>query len=140
MRVRRAKSASPAAPAPRTIDAYLAPLAPAPRAALETVRRAIRAAAPDAVECISYNVPGFRLGGRLLVAFAAAKDHCAIYTGAYPVRVLAAELAAYDTAKGTVRFPAERPLPAALVRKLVRARVAEYAAPRPRARKPAARR
>ncbi|MFN7941113.1 MAG: DUF1801 domain-containing protein [Thermoanaerobaculia bacterium] len=110
-----------------TIDEYLAPLAAEKRAALERLRRDIHAAAPEAEECISYGIPAFRLAGRMLVAFGAAAKHCAFYPGAHPVEALADELAAYDTSKGTVRFPPERPLPAALVRKLVRARVAEYA-------------
>lgn len=110
-----------------TIDAYLAPLPRDKRAALEKLRRDIRAAAPTAEECISYGVPAVRLGGRMLVAFGAAARHCAFYPGAYPVASLRAELEGYDTSKGTIRFQASAPLPAALVRKLVRARVAEHA-------------
>jgi uncharacterized protein YdhG (YjbR/CyaY superfamily) len=113
----------------QTIDEYLAPLSQEKRAALEQLRQTIRAAAPGAEECISYQMPGFRLGGRLLVTFGAARQHCAFYPGAYPLEVHRDELAAYDTSKGTVRFPAEKPLPAALVRKLVKTRIAEYARP-----------
>jgi uncharacterized protein YdhG (YjbR/CyaY superfamily) len=112
----------------RTIDDYLAPLSSDTRAALEKLRRDIRAAAPKAEECISYNIPGFRLDGRLLVSFGAAAKHCAFYPGALPVRTLKDELKAYDTNKGTIRFPVDRPLPSTLVRKIVRARIAEYAA------------
>jgi uncharacterized protein YdhG (YjbR/CyaY superfamily) len=112
---------------PATIDEYLARLDPAKRAALQKVRTAIHAAAPGAEECISYGVPAFRHGGRVLMHMGAAAGHCALYPGARPVRVLAAELATYDTSKGTLRFAPERPLPAALVRKLVKARLAEYA-------------
>ena len=108
-----------------TIDEYLADLSDDKRAALEKLRRAIRSAAPKAEECISYQVPAFRLGGRLLVAFGAAAKHCAFYAGAYPVKALKNELKAYDTSKGTIRFRANAPLPASLVRKLVRARIAE---------------
>jgi uncharacterized protein YdhG (YjbR/CyaY superfamily) len=113
---------------PRTIDEYLAPLSDEKRAVLEKLRKAIKSAAPGAEECISYRIPAFRVGGRLLVAFGAEANHCAFYTGAFPVKAHKAELKAYDTSKGTIRFPADRPLPAALVRKLVKARIAEHAA------------
>jgi uncharacterized protein YdhG (YjbR/CyaY superfamily) len=116
---------------PETIDEYLALQSEDKRAALEALRRAIRSAAPGAEECISYQVPGFRLDGRLLVSFGAAAKHCAFYPGARPIRTCKDELEAYDTSKGTVRFPPDRPLPARLVRKLVKTRIAEYAAPRP---------
>lgn len=110
---------------PRTIDEYLAPLTDDKRAALEKLRAAIRAAAPAAEECISYDIPGFRLDGRLLVSFGAAAKHCAFYPGAHPVRAHHDELAAYDTNKGTIRFQPDHPLPATLVHKLVRTRIAE---------------
>jgi uncharacterized protein YdhG (YjbR/CyaY superfamily) len=61
---------------PETIDDYLARLSDENRVALEKIRRSIRAAAPTAEECISYDIPGYRLGGKLLVSFAAAKNHC----------------------------------------------------------------
>ena len=112
---------------PKTIDEYLARLSAEKRAALEKLRRAIQAAAPGAEECISYRLPSFRLAGRLLVSFGAAAKHCAFYTGAHPVKAHAKELEAYDTSKGTVRFPPDRPLSAALVRKLVKTRIAEHA-------------
>lgn len=120
-----------------TIDAYLAPLGPEKRAALELLRRAIQAAAPGAEECISYGVPGFRLGGRLLVSFGAAAKHCAFYPGAHPVAAHRDDLQAYSTSKGTIRFAPERPLPAALVEKLVKSRIAEYAAKPSRPTRPA---
>ena len=113
---------------PQTIDEYLAPLSSEKRASLEKLRRAIRSAAPKAQECISYQIPAFRLGGRLLVAFGAAANHCAFYPGAHPVEFHKDELKAWDTSKGSIRFQADRPLPATLVRKLVRTRIAEYAA------------
>jgi len=110
---------------PGTIDEYLMALSSEKRAALEKLRKAIRSAAPKAEECISYGIPAFRLGGRLLVAFGAAAKHCAFYPGAFPVKAHEGDLEAYDTGKGTIRFPSDSPLPAPLVRKLVRARVAE---------------
>jgi uncharacterized protein YdhG (YjbR/CyaY superfamily) len=115
----------------QTIDEYLGPLNSEKRAALEKLRRAIKSAAPGAEECISYGIPAFRLGGRMLVAFGAAANHCAFYAGAFPLQSHKAELRAYDTSKGTLRFPADSPLPATLVRKLVKTRIAERAARQP---------
>jgi uncharacterized protein YdhG (YjbR/CyaY superfamily) len=113
---------------PKTIDEYLARVSATPRAALEKLRRDIKAAAPAAEECISYDIPGYRLGSRLLVSFGAAKNHCAFYPGAHPIRAHEDELTGYDLAKGTIRFPADKPLPPGLVRKLVKTRIAEYSA------------
>ena len=110
---------------PKSIDDYLAPLSAEQRAALEKLRKTIRAAAPKAEECISYQLPAFRLNGRFLVAFGAAANHCAFYPGAFPIEACQAELKHYDTSKGTIRFQADKPLPGALVRKLVQARIAE---------------
>ena len=111
----------------KDVDEYLAALPEDKRVALEKLRQAIRAAAPKAEECISYGVPAFRFDGRLLVAFGAAKSHCSFYPGAFPVSSHKDELKGYDTSKGTVRFQADKPLPVALVRKMVKARIAEYA-------------
>jgi uncharacterized protein len=107
----------------KTIDEYLAKLPADQRAALQRLRKVIRAAVPKAEECISYGVPAFRLDGRMLVWFGAAKRHCSFFPGA----VLAGfdkELKGYSTSKGTVRFQPDHPLSAVLVRKLVRARIA----------------
>jgi uncharacterized protein YdhG (YjbR/CyaY superfamily) len=113
---------------PKSIDAYLATLTNDKRLALERLRHLIKAAAPIVEECISYHAPGFRLGGRLLVSFGAAKNHCAFYPGAHTIRVHKKELKGYDIGKGTIRFPVEKPLPVKLVRRLVKSRIAEYAA------------
>jgi uncharacterized protein YdhG (YjbR/CyaY superfamily) len=112
---------------PQTIDEYLAPLSREQRAALQKLRRAIKSAAPKAEECISYQIPSFRLGGRMLVSFGAWANHCTFYPGAFPVKAHQDELKAYDTSKGSIRFPADSPLPATLVRKLVKTRIAEHA-------------
>ena len=111
--------------APKTIDQYLSGVQADQRAALEKLRRTIRAAAAGAEECISYQIPSFRLDGKFLVSFATWADHCAFYPGAAPIRACRRELRGYDASKGTIRFPADAPLPAALVRKLVKARIAE---------------
>ena len=108
------------------VDAFLAERPADVRDALEHLRRTIRAAAPDATEAIGYGVPAFKYRGRPLVSFGAGKDHCAFYVQSPAVMdAHAAELAGYDTAKGTVRFRASEPLPDELVTTLVRARVAE---------------
>ncbi|HLY64422.1 MAG TPA: DUF1801 domain-containing protein, partial [Chloroflexota bacterium] len=89
-------------------------------------RRIIKAAAPDAVETISYGMPTFRLRGRQLAHIAAWKSHCALY-GANPAGH-EDDLAAYDTSKGTIRFPTGQPLPEALITALIGARKAEIEA------------
>ena len=118
-------------PKATTTDEYLAALSDDKRAALAKLRAAIRAAAPGAEEYVGYGLPAFRLDGRRLVAFGATAKHCALYpmSGA-TVDAHQKELEGYDTSKGTIRFDASRPLPPALVRKLVKARIAENAAPR----------
>ena len=109
----------------RTIDEYLAALTDDKRAALQKLRKTIRAAAPKAEECISYQLPAFRLNG-MLVAFGATSNHCAFYPmSSSTVAVYKDELRDYDTSPGTIRFQPDHPLPAALVRKLVKARIAE---------------
>src|SRR5262245_35193047 len=111
---------------PRTVNEYLSKVGKEQRAGLEKLRKTIHAAAPKAEECISYGVPAFKLNGKLLVAFGAAAKHLAFYPGAWPIEAHRAELKAFSTSKGTIRFQPERPIPAPLVRKLVRARVAQY--------------
>ena len=119
-----------AKPKVMTIDEYLANLPEDQRAALEKLRKTIRAAAPQAEECISYQIPSFRQDG-MLVGFGAAARHCAFYLlNASTVADFAEELVDYDTSKGTIRFPAAKPLPVALVRKLVKARLVENASRR----------
>jgi uncharacterized protein YdhG (YjbR/CyaY superfamily) len=121
-------AAKPKTAKPTTIDDYLAGLSAAQRAALEKLRKTIRAAAPQAEEGFSYGLPAFRVNGKPLVAFAATASHCAFYPmSGRTVKAHQDELADYDTSKGTIRFPADKPLPAALVRKLVKARLAENA-------------
>ena len=110
---------------PRTIDEYLAALSADKRAALAKLRKIIRALAPEAQECISYQLAAFRQDG-MLVAFGATANHCAFYLmSSSTVEAHKDELKDYDTSKGTIRFPADKPLPAALVRKLVKARIVE---------------
>jgi uncharacterized protein YdhG (YjbR/CyaY superfamily) len=121
----KTKSAPHKTAKPATIDDYLAVLKPDQRAALEKLRQTIKQAAPQAEECISYGVPAFRQDG-MIVGFGASASHCSFFLmSGSTVANHADELAKYDTSKGTIRFRADKPLPAALVRKLVKARLME---------------
>ena len=112
----------------KTIDEYRANVAPKQRAALEVLRGQIKAAAPGAEESISYGQPAFRQG-RVLCGFGATKKHCAFYMFSdTTLEVFADDLATYDSSKGTVRFRLDQSLPASLMKKLVKARLAECAA------------
>ena len=111
---------------PRNIDEYLAGVPEPARSTLSKIRAVIRSAVPaEATECISYGMPAFRYKGALL-GFAAHPNHCGLYPMSPEVIVaFQDELKGYQTSKGAIRFPVDKPLPAALVRKLVKARVAE---------------
>ena len=114
---------------PKNIDEYLAALSDEKRAALEKLRKTIKAAAPKAEECISYQLPAFRLEGKPLVAFGAAAKHYALYPmSSRTIEAHKDELQGYETSKGAIRFPLDKPLPVGLVRTLVKARIAENAA------------
>ncbi|HMF42004.1 MAG TPA: DUF1801 domain-containing protein [Polyangia bacterium] len=108
------------------VRAYLAALPPGARRRLQQIRAIVRAAAPGAVEHFSYRMPGFRLDGRMLIWYAAFKQHTSLFpiTPAL-VRAHGLYLSGYETAKGTVRFPLTAPLPVPLVKRIVKARVAE---------------
>jgi uncharacterized protein YdhG (YjbR/CyaY superfamily) len=111
---------------PRDVDAYLAALPPDARKALQKLRKTIGEAAPGAEESFSYGVPAFRLEGRPIVCYGASKKHCSLYPMSPSVmKAYARDLEMYSTSKGTIRFSPDRPLPSPLVKKLVKARIAE---------------
>ena len=108
-----------------THDEYLAALPQGQRETLEKLRKLIHAAAPKAEECMSYQICAFKQNGPL-VAYGATKKHCAFYVmSGTTLDGFKDDLKGYETSKGTIRFQPEKPLPAALVRKLVKARIAE---------------
>ena len=114
---------------PSSIDEYIAGLPEAPRAALEDLRNTIKAAAPEATEVISYQMPTFKLDGRFLVSYAAFKNHCSLFPwNDAMVEEFGDELEPYLSGKGTLRFTADAPMPAALVTKIVKARIREHEA------------
>jgi uncharacterized protein YdhG (YjbR/CyaY superfamily) len=109
----------------KTVAAYLAALPKDSRVALQRLRKDVRAAAPDATELIAWGMPAFKQG-RLLVGYAAFKDHCSIFPMSVAVmRRYATELEKYITTKGSIHFSAAKPLPTTLVKKLVRTRIVE---------------
>ena len=126
MATKTAKKPVSRATLPKTVTEYLAAAPIAKRRVLMGLRKTIKAAAPKATELLSYGIVGYKYNGKALLYIGYAKDHCAIYgsTGHF-VRDHASDLKAFDLSKGTIRFPAERPLPDALVRKLIASRIAE---------------
>jgi uncharacterized protein YdhG (YjbR/CyaY superfamily) len=116
---------------PKTFDAYLAALPTDRREALEKLRKTIKAIVPNAEECISYSMPAFRVDGPVIAGFRATSKGCSYYPfSGRTLATLAADLASYDQTKSALHFDPERPLPRALVRKLLTARLAETARPR----------
>ena len=117
-------------PSPTTVDDYLATLPDDRRAALEELRQAVNAAAPEATETIAYEMPALRShDGRFLVSYAAYKNHYSLFpASAAVVEGLGEEVRPYLAGKGTIRFPASRPIPIATVTKIVTILVSENAA------------
>jgi uncharacterized protein YdhG (YjbR/CyaY superfamily) len=111
--------------APKNVDEYLAGVPEPARRTLNKIRAAIRSAVPlEATETISYRMPAFRYKG-VLVWFAAFSNHCSLFPTASVVEEFKDELRGFSTSKGTIHFSTDKPLPTALVRKLVKARVAQ---------------
>jgi len=110
-------------PKPTTIDEYLRALPADQRRALEKVRAQIKAAAPKAEEHIAYGLAGFKVDGRPLIYIGAAKNHCALY-GARADDALADQLKGFKQSKGTIQFTPDKPIPAGVVKQIVKARLA----------------
>ena len=116
-------------PTPSSVEEYFAGFPEERRAGLEALRAAIRAGAPEATELISYQMPAFRTHGQFLVSYAAFKKHYSLFPASEAVTEgLGEELAPYLAGKGTIRFPADRPIPADLVTRITRIRFGENAA------------
>jgi uncharacterized protein YdhG (YjbR/CyaY superfamily) len=111
-------------PAPKNVDEYLARVPEPARGTLKKIRAAIRSALPsEAIETISYRIPAYKYKG-MVAWFAAFSDHCSLFPTAAIIDAFKKELRRYSTSKGTIQFPTDKPLSAALVRKMVKARVA----------------
>jgi uncharacterized protein YdhG (YjbR/CyaY superfamily) len=118
--------------APKSVDDYLAGVPEPARSTLQRVRAAIRSAVPaEATEAISYGMPAFKYKGTL-VWFAAFTNHCSLFPTASVIKAFKNELKGYETTKGTIHFPVDKPLPAALVKKMVKARIIQNALKKPR--------
>lgn len=111
------------------VSAYIAARPAGARRPLRLLRDSIRAGAPGVTDSFGYGIPGFRLDGRVFLYYAAWKQHTSVYplTSAM-LRSHAAEIRGYETSKGTIRFPLDRPLPVAFVKRLARTRLAEMRA------------
>ena len=112
-------------PAPKNVDEYLASVPEPARSTLNKIRAAIRSVVPpEATETISYRMPAFKYKG-VLVWFAAFSDHCSLFPTAAVIEAFKNELKGFSTSKGTIHFPTDKPLPTALVKKLVKARITQ---------------
>ncbi len=112
--------------APKTVEQYLAAVPEPARGTLKKVRATIRSAVPrETTELISYGIPMFKYKG-LLIGYAAFANHCSLFPmGSSLLKEFASELEGYSLSKGTIRFPLDKPLPAALLKKFAKARVAQ---------------
>ena len=118
---------------PATIDEYLGSVKPDRRAALEKLRGAIHSVVPDAEECISYSIPAFRYQGHVIAGFHATAKGCSYFPfSGTTLSTLSSDVAAYSRTKSALHFDPKRSLPVALVRKLIKARIAETATRRAR--------
>jgi len=129
------KAAAKGNVAPKNVDEYLAGVPEPARGTLNKVRAAIRSAVPpEATESISYGVPMFKYKG-LLLGYAAFSNHCSVFPGPAVIAAFKDELKGFTTSKGTIRFPSDQPLPASLVKRLVKARIKENGAKKQRSKK-----
>jgi uncharacterized protein YdhG (YjbR/CyaY superfamily) len=136
--MKKAKSAARSSAAkskavPKSVDEYLARVPQPARSTLKKVRAAIRSALPhEATEAISYQIPAFKYKGRPLVWFAAFSNHCSLFPTASLIAAFKNQLKAFQVSKGTIQFPVDKPLPAALLKKMVKMRLAQNEKKKPR--------
>src|SRR5271163_41118 len=110
---------------PKSVEEYLSGVPEPARSTLIKMRAAIRSVVPPAAtETISYRIPAFKTE-RVLVWFAAFSDHCSLFPTAAVIEAFKSDLTRFSTSKGTIHFPTNKPLPTALIKKLVKARVAQ---------------
>jgi len=122
----RRSTAAKGSGAPKTVDEYLAAVPEPARSTLSKIRAAIRSAAPpETTEAISYGIPAFKYQGRPLVWFAAFSNHCSLFPTASVIEAFKSELKGFSISKGTIHFPTDKPLSNALVKKMVKMRVAQ---------------
>lgn len=111
----------------KTVDEYFSTVPKNTKNVLKALRKTIKQAAPKAEEVISYNMPALKLKG-MLVYYAAAKNHIGFYPTPSAIKFFNKELAGYETSKGTIKFPIDKPLPVALIKKIVKYKVVENSA------------
>lgn len=116
------------APKPETIDQYILGFPHEIQTLLNQVRAAIHKAVPKAEETISYRIPAFRLAEGTIIYFAAFKQHIGLYPTSSGMRRFQKELSSYETSKGAIRFPFERPIPYALIGRIAKFRAQEVRA------------
>lgn len=127
----KARSAAPGRGAPKNVDGYLAAVPDSSRGTFVKLRAAIRSAAPpEASEIISYRIPAIKHKG-ILVWFAAFAKHCSLFPTASVIDAFKNELKGYSISKGTIQFPLDKPLPTALIKKIVKTRVAQQESKKP---------
>jgi len=130
-KAKKSKGTSRSKTTAKTMDEYLAGVPEPARTTLNKIRAAIRSAAPPgATETISYGIPAFKYNG-VLVWFAAFSDHCSLFPTASVIEKFKSDLKRYSTSKGTIQFPTDKPLPTALIRKMVKARVSQVDSKKP---------
>jgi uncharacterized protein YdhG (YjbR/CyaY superfamily) len=129
---RKRTSAAKASDGPKNVEEYLVGVPEPARSTFNKLRAAIQSAVPaEATETISYRIPAFK-HNRILVWFAAFSNHCSLFPTAAVIEAFKNELKGFSTAKGTIHFPTDKPLPTVLIKKLVKARVAQNESKKPR--------
>lgn len=128
----RVHDSSPKNTTPKTVDEYLSAVPEPARSTLNKVRATIQSVAPaETTEVISYRIPAFKSPKGMLVWYAAFSDHCSLFPTAYVIKTFQKDLKDYKISKGTIHFPLDKPLPAALLKKMVKVRIADMEGKKP---------